>query len=101
MLFGNYVLGIFKTGIPIYNLHSLELNEQKIRMNEIVLMYGYLWNYVCILYFRVLDLELKKEAVVKAVCRRNNAADDDSEASSADEVEFDEYLDWRAKKSYK
>lgn len=53
------------------------------------------------LYFRVLDLELKKEAVVKAVCRRNNAVDDDSEVSSADEAEFDEYLDWRAKKSYK
>lgn len=71
------------------------------RMKQIVLMYGYLWNYVCFLYIRVLDLELKKEAVVKAVCRRNNAAGDDSEVSSADEAEFDEYLDWRAKKSYK
>lgn len=50
---------------------------------------------------RVLDLEIKKEAVVKAVSNRNNAADDDLEASSADEAEFDEYLDWRAKKSYK
>jgi len=50
---------------------------------------------------RVLDLELKKEAVVKAVCRRNNGDDDDSELSSEDEAEFDEYLDWRAKKSYK
>lgn len=48
---------------------------------------------------RVLDLELKKEAVVKAVGSRSNTADDDSEASSADEAEFDEYLDWRAKKS--
>jgi hypothetical protein len=62
-------------------------------------MYGYLWNYVCFLCFRVLDLELKKEAVVKAVGSRSNTADDDSEASSADEAEFDEYLDWRAKKS--
>jgi len=64
-------------------------------------MYGYVWNCVCFLYFRVLDLELKKEAVVKAVCRRNNGDDDDSELSSEDEAEFDEYLDWRAKKSYK
>jgi len=69
-------------------------------MKQVVLMYGYFWIYVY-LYFRVLDLELKKEAVVKAVCGRNNAADDDSEVSSADEAEFDEYLDWRAKKSYK
>jgi hypothetical protein len=51
--------------------------------------------------YRVLDLELKKEAVVKAVSSRSNAGDDDLEASSADEAEFDEYLDWRAKKSYK
>ncbi|XP_023722543.1 zinc finger protein 830 [Cryptotermes secundus] len=50
---------------------------------------------------RVLDLVIEKEAVVKAVNRRNNAGDDDLEASSADEAEFDEYLDWRAKKSYK
>ncbi|PSN54259.1 hypothetical protein C0J52_08620 [Blattella germanica] len=50
---------------------------------------------------RVLDLELKKEAVVKAVGSRNNAGDDDDEGSSADETEFDEFLDWRSKKSYK
>jgi hypothetical protein len=55
------------------------------------------------LYFlyRVLDLEIKKEAIVKAVSSRSNAGDDDAEMSSADEAEFDEYLDWRAKKSYK
>lgn len=58
---------------------------------------------MCYFYFRVLDLELKKEAVVKAVGSRSSAAndDDDGETSSADEAEFDEYLDWRAKKSYK
>jgi hypothetical protein len=52
---------------------------------------------------RVLDLELKKEAVVKAVGSRSKAAADDDagETSSTDEAEFDEYLDWRAKKSYK
>jgi hypothetical protein len=51
-----------------------------------------------------LDLELKKEAVVKAVGSRNSGdtgAAADVEMSSADEAEFDEYLDWRAKKSYK
>jgi hypothetical protein len=51
--------------------------------------------------YRVLDLEMKKEAVVKAVSSRSNTGEDDSETSSADEAEFDEYLDWRAKKSYK
>lgn len=58
---------------------------------------------MCSFRFRVLDLELKKEAVVKGVCSRNSAsaAEDDGETSSADEAEFDEYLDWRAKKSYK
>ncbi|XP_069686735.1 zinc finger protein 830 [Periplaneta americana] len=50
---------------------------------------------------RVLDLELKKEAVVKAVGDKSTAGDVDDDASSADEIEFDEYLDWRAKKSYK
>ncbi|PNF28637.1 hypothetical protein B7P43_G08707 [Cryptotermes secundus] len=45
---------------------------------------------------RVVDLEIKREAV-KAVNRRSNAGDDNLEASSADEAEFDEYLDWRAK----
>lgn len=50
---------------------------------------------------RVLDLELKKEAVVKAVESRGNAGDEEDEVSSGDEAEFDEYLDWRAKKSYK
>jgi hypothetical protein len=56
---------------------------------------------VLFVFYRVLDLEIKKEAVVKAVSTRNNAGDDDLEMSSADEAEFDEYLDWRAKKSYK
>jgi hypothetical protein len=48
----------------------------------------------------VLHLEIKKETVVKAVSGRSNGGDDDAETSSADEAEFDEYLDWRAKKSY-
>jgi hypothetical protein len=59
-----------------------------------------LQNFSYYLYFRVLDLERKKEAVVKAVGSRNSAGDDDVDTSSADEAEFDEYLDWRAKKSY-
>jgi hypothetical protein len=52
------------------------------------------------LLYRVLNLEMKKEAVVKAASSRSNAGDDDADTSSADEAEFDEYLDWRAKKSY-
>ncbi|XP_066994904.2 zinc finger protein 830 [Anabrus simplex] len=49
---------------------------------------------------RVLDLEKKKEEVVQAASSREGGENDD-ELSSGDEAEFDEYLDWRAKKSYK
>lgn len=71
-------------------------------MKHIMLMHGLLMELsLLFVIYRVLDLEIKKEAVVKAVSRRSNAGDDDLEASSADEAEFDEYLDWRAKKSYK
>lgn len=71
-------------------------------MKYIMLRHGLLMEFsVLFVFYRVLDLEIKKEAVVKAVSTRNNAGDDDLEMSSADEAEFDEYLDWRAKKSYK
>ncbi|PNF38983.1 hypothetical protein B7P43_G06598 [Cryptotermes secundus] len=50
---------------------------------------------------RVQDMEIEIKTAVKAGNRRRNAGDDDLEASSADEAEFDEYLDWRAKKSYR
>jgi hypothetical protein len=70
-------------------------------MKHVVLMHGLLMELSVFVFYRVLDLEIKKEAVVKAVSSRSNAGDDDLEASSADEAEFDEYLDWRAKKSYK
>ncbi|GLH10996.1 Coiled-coil domain-containing protein 16 [Gryllus bimaculatus] len=49
---------------------------------------------------RVIHLEKKKEEVVQVVSGRN-AGGDDEQLSSADEAEFEEYLDWRSKKSYK
>ncbi|XP_063218207.1 zinc finger protein 830 [Bacillus rossius redtenbacheri] len=48
---------------------------------------------------RVLDLERKKEEVARSASVKASALDDDG-GSSADEAEFDEYLDWRAKKSF-
>nr|CAD7437418.1 unnamed protein product [Timema bartmani] len=50
---------------------------------------------------RVLDLERKKEEVTQAGCTRSGSLDDADDVSSPDEADFDEYLDWRAKKSYK
>lgn len=57
---------------------------------------------------RVLNLEKKKETVkekdVRNLARKSNtnnqAASDDDDEDDNDE-NFDEYIDWRAKKSYK
>lgn len=51
--------------------------------------------------FRVLDLEKKKEDAKNQKDLENTATMDCDKASSDDEDEFDEYLDWRAKKSYR
>jgi hypothetical protein len=78
--------------------------KEKISKNEANFIVFCLQSCVFYFYFRVLNLELKKEAVAKAVGSRNSGdtgAAADVEMSSADEAEFDEYLDWRAKKSYK
>lgn len=57
---------------------------------------------------RVLTLEKKKETVkekdVTSMTRTlaiNNKADSDDDDEDDDDVNFDEYIDWRAKKSYK
>ncbi|KAG7212997.1 hypothetical protein KM043_002335 [Ampulex compressa] len=47
---------------------------------------------------RVMDLVKRKEEV-QATDRKQESVDDD--VSSGDETEFDEFLDWRAKNSYK
>lgn len=47
---------------------------------------------------RVMDLVIRKEQV-QATERKQRNVDDD--VSSGDEAEFDEFLDWRAKNSYK
>lgn len=58
------------------------------------------------IWSRVLDLEKKKEAVVEKVKTKSEPMEDknDDEESSSDEgedIDIDEYLDWRAKKSHK
>lgn len=50
-------------------------------------------------FFRVIELEKRKEQVQEQVERKSVIVEDD--VSSGDEAEFDEFLDWRAKKSYK
>ncbi|XP_012260466.2 zinc finger protein 830 [Athalia rosae] len=48
---------------------------------------------------RVLELERRKEQVQEQVERKSITVEED--VSSGDEAEFNEFLDWRAKKSYK
>ncbi|CAG9559692.1 unnamed protein product [Danaus chrysippus] len=48
---------------------------------------------------RVLDLELKKEETKKKI-QDIEMLDDNSENDSDNETDIDEFLDWRAKKSY-
>uniref|UniRef100_A0A1B6LLH5 Zinc finger protein 830 n=1 Tax=Graphocephala atropunctata TaxID=36148 RepID=A0A1B6LLH5_9HEMI len=48
---------------------------------------------------RVLDLEKKKEAVQSVLTKTTN--DNAVEESSGEDDDFDEFLDWRAKKSFK
>lgn len=57
--------------------------------------------YMIYFSFRVLDLEKKKEDAKNQKDSENTATMDCDKASSDDEDEFDEYLDWRAKKSYR
>lgn len=51
--------------------------------------------FVCV--FRVLEIEQRKEAV-RAAERMQMEIDEDA---SSGEEDFDEFLDWRAKKSYR
>lgn len=57
-------------------------------------------------YCRVLHLEKKKETVkdkevTSSIRTPNNKATSDDEDDDDDDNNFDEYIDWRAKKSYK
>lgn len=54
-------------------------------------------NYI--FYFRVLDLELKKEETKKKKQDIEQMSEDENNDSDNEE-EIDEFLDWRAKKSY-
>lgn len=49
-------------------------------------------------FFRVLDLELKKEDTKKN--KQDVEQFNEDEDESDNEAEIDEFLDWRAKKSY-
>lgn len=51
--------------------------------------------------FRVLDLNRKKEEAAKQKALEIAAAMEQKADSSEDDEEFDEYLDWRAKKSFR
>lgn len=48
---------------------------------------------------RVLDLELKKEETKKKI-QDTEMLNEDDENDSENEPDIDEFLDWRAKKSY-
>lgn len=78
-------------------------------MVEVISIYAFYASTTNGLSFRcrVLTLEKKKETVkekdVASVTRTltiNNKADSDDDDDD-DDVNFDEYIDWRAKKSYK
>ncbi|KAG8312220.1 hypothetical protein J6590_026666 [Homalodisca vitripennis] len=51
------------------------------------------------LCYRVLDLEKKKEAVQSVLTK--SISDNTVEESSGEDDDFDEFLDWRAKKAFK
>lgn len=62
------------------------------------------------IWSRVLDLEKKKEAVVEKFKEKSEPMQDDggketenseSDDENEDNIDIDEYLDWRAKKSHK
>lgn len=50
-------------------------------------------------YFRVLDLERKKEETKKKIQDIEMLSENDDNDSD-NETDLDEFLDWRAKKSY-
>lgn len=51
-------------------------------------------------FFRVLTLEHKKTEILPKVNQKAAQAEE-NDSPSDDEAEFDEYLDWRSKKSFK
>lgn len=59
------------------------------------------------IWSRVLDLEKKREAVVEKVKDKSEPMQEDSRVNSdsddadQEDIDIDEYLDWRAKKSHK
>lgn len=60
------------------------------------------------IWSRVLDLEKKKEAVIEKFKEKSEPMQDDrhkenseSDDENEDDIDIDEYLDWRAKKSHK
>lgn len=53
------------------------------------------------LCYRVLDLEKKKVEIVSVSSEVKNIEIDENEEDDVDENEFDEFGDWRAKKSFK
>lgn len=59
------------------------------------------------IWSRVLDLEKKREAVVEKVkdqsepMQEDSRVNSDSDDADQEDIDIDEYLDWRAKKSHK
>lgn len=62
-------------------------------MRSVFLLRKYLF------YYRVLDLELKKEETKKTKQDSEKMSEDEN-GDSDNEDDIDEFLDWRAKKSY-
>lgn len=62
-------------------------------------MFAYPVWYTKHLFYRVLDLEKKKETVHAVSVKSSH--DKGVEESSEEDDNFDEFLDWRAKKSFK
>jgi hypothetical protein len=58
------------------------------------------YTFVCI--DRVLSLEKRKEKIIKETKVKSEVMEIDSNSSDEEEtLQFDEFLDWRAKKSHK
>lgn len=62
-------------------------------------MFAYPVWYKKHLFYRVLDLEKKKETVHAVSVKSSH--DKGVQESSEEDDDFDEFLDWRAKKSFK
>lgn len=65
----------------------------------VILTRVYVYTYI-FKFCRVLNLEKKKVEIVSSVINKENGTTEMDESSNTDE-EFDEYLDWRSKKSFK